>query len=157
MSADLVFFPTTVIFLIKVAISWFGKISKTKGPRGQFMCLTKLLFLLPIGGKLDPKEFPILPGSPQPTQESVSSGRWGANKTNGNNPISNSRIIVFMLGGMCYSECRVGYEITKEKSNKWEVILGSSQILTPEDFLDEVKKLSEPLADEPIVIGKSNF
>ena len=59
-----------------------------------------------------------------------------------------------MLGGMCYSECRVGYEITKEKSNKWEVILGSSQILTPEDFLDEVKKLSEPLADEPVVIGK---
>ena len=131
--------------------------NKTTTPSGLFMHQTIILFLLPIGGKLDPKEFPILPGSPQPTQESVSSGRWGANKTNGTNPISNSRIIVFMLGGMCYSECRVGYEITKEKNNKWEVILGSSQILTPVDFLDEVKKLSEPLAEEPYVIGESKF
>jgi len=51
------------------------------------------------------------------------------------------RLIVFIMGGATYSEFRVGYEISNEKKN-WEVIVGGSQILTPEGFLKNIKELS---------------
>lgn len=43
---------------------------------------------------------------------------------------------------MTFSEFRVGYEITNDRKN-WEVIVGGSQILTPEGFLNKIKALSE--------------
>ena len=51
------------------------------------------------------------------------------------------------MGGICYSECRVAYEVTKEKRT-FEVIVGSSQIFTPEKFLNEVKTLTDPIPEE---------
>ena len=49
--------------------------------------------------------------------------------------------MVYIMGGATFSEFRVGYEVTNDKKN-WEVIVGGSQILTPEGFLQEVKSLS---------------
>ena len=55
-------------------------------------------------------------------------------------------MIVFVLGGVTYSELRCAYEVTNERKN-WEVIVGGSQILTPEGFLKEVKGLSNSAED----------
>ena len=54
--------------------------------------------------------------------------------------------MVFIMGGATFSEFRVGYEVSTDRKN-WEVIVGGSQILTPEGFLQEVKNLSTPGVD----------
>ena len=46
---------------------------------------------------------------------------------------------MFVLGGLCYSEMRTAYEVTKE-NKKWEVIIGSDQIITPRTFLNNLSE-----------------
>ena len=68
-------------------------------------------------------------------------------------------MIVFILGGATYSEARVGYEVSNDKSPSWEVIVGKrsmvvnisinlsipsggdTPVLTPEGFLQNVGNL----------------
>lgn len=50
------------------------------------------------------------------------------------------RLIVFMIGGMCYSEMRVAYELSQETGT--EVIVGSSHVLTPKGYTDAITGLS---------------
>ena len=78
------------------------------------------------------------------TSTSASNRKYGFTKTT-------KRLIVFVMGGITYSECRVAYEISKEEQN-WEVIIGSSDIFTPESFLEQVKMLNKPIPDEEVVI-----
>ena len=64
-------------------------------------------------------------------------------------------MIVFILGGATYSEARVGYEVSSDKSPYWEVIVGKKDesleklkasftlggdtpTLTPEGFLHNI-------------------
>ena len=67
-------------------------------------------------------------------------------------------MIIFILGGATFSEVRSGYEVSKDKSSAWEIIVGrfydnnrceisfeilggDTQILTPEGFLQNVGNL----------------
>jgi len=107
-----------------------------------------------IDDKLDNSHFPFLGGSQRhgstAFQSAPSSGRYGGwhskDKVNVSNQKNVPRLIVFVMGGACFSEFRAGYEVTNERKN-WEVIVGGSQILTPEGFLKEVKGLSNSAED----------
>lgn len=79
-----------------------------------------------IDDKLDHKHFPFLAGRPQqvgrvpPT--SMRYGQWHREK-NATNIRNVPRIIVYVMGGITYSEMRVAYEVTKDRGN-WEVYVG---------------------------------
>jgi len=49
------------------------------------------------------------------------------------------RVIIFVIGGMTHSEMRGAYELTAQFSR--EVLIGSTHVLTPSMFLDNLKKL----------------
>ena len=53
-------------------------------------------------------------------------------------------MIVFIIGGICHSEMRSAYEVTVQ-SKKWEVIIGSDQIITPKGFLNVLSEC-DPVA-----------
>jgi len=100
-----------------------------------------------IDERIDNSHFPFLGGQRQGSSgfSAPSSGRyggWHSRETQANVQKNVPRVLVYIMGGMTFSEFRVGYEITNDRKN-WEVIVGGSQILTPEGFLNKIKALSE--------------
>lgn len=49
--------------------------------------------------------------------------------------------VSFSMSGICLSEVRCAYEVTNAMKN-WEVIIGSSHIITPKTFLADLASLS---------------
>jgi len=97
-----------------------------------------------IDDKLDHKHFPFLAGRAQSSgYHAPTSARYGHwHKDKGQQTVKNvPRLIVFIVGGMCFSEIRCAYEVTNAVKN-WEVIIGSSHILTPEGFLSDLATLN---------------
>uniref|UniRef100_A0A674C306 Syntaxin binding protein 3 n=1 Tax=Salmo trutta TaxID=8032 RepID=A0A674C306_SALTR len=56
---------------------------------------------------------------------------------------SGSRLIIFVIGGISYSEMRSAYQVTQSVKS-CEVIIGSSHIVTPMELLDDIQALSKP-------------
>ncbi|GLH08227.1 Protein ROP [Gryllus bimaculatus] len=97
-----------------------------------------------IEDKLDQKHFPYLAGRSAPSgYHAPTSARYGHwHKDKAQQTVKNvPRIIVFVVGGICFSEIRCAYEVTNAVKN-WEVIIGSSHVLTPEYFLSSLSNLS---------------
>lgn len=121
-----------------------------------------------IDDKLDQRHYPYLAGRAQssgyhaPTRyrlsltlflwrkffkltydQFVNSARYGHwHKDKGQQTVKNvPRLLVFIVGGVSFSEIRCAYEVTNSAKN-WEVIIGSSHILTPEGFLSDLATLS---------------
>lgn len=76
-----------------------------------------------------------------PHNSSARYGHWHKDKAQ--TAIKNvPRVIVFVVGGASFSEMRCAYEVTAQTKN-WEIIVGSSHILTPEIFLSDLGSLSK--------------
>ncbi|KAK7604154.1 hypothetical protein V9T40_004427 [Parthenolecanium corni] len=98
-----------------------------------------------IDDKLDSKHFPFLAGRAAPSgyhaPTSARYGHWHKDKGQQSLIKNVPRLIVFIIGGVSFSEMRCAYEVTNAVKT-WEVIIGSSHILTPEDFLTNLANLS---------------
>jgi len=79
-----------------------------------------------IDNKLDQTKFPFL----KPPIKKSHYGQIGRK----------SRVVVFVVGGLSYSEARVAYEVSRERP-QWDVVVGGNQVLSPSSFLEEVSKL----------------
>ncbi|XP_033242198.1 protein ROP isoform X2 [Drosophila miranda] len=98
-----------------------------------------------IEDKLDQRHFPFLEGRAQNTNyhapTSARYGHWHKDKAQAQ--VKNvPRLIVFIVGGMSMSEMRCAYEVTNSVRN-WEVLVGSSHVLSPEIFLSDLGSLSK--------------
>ena len=95
-----------------------------------------------INNKLDRTLFPFL--DPTIKDQELKPGAL-SNRRGSNSPLIRSkqvpRIIIFFLGGLTYSECRVAYEITQEQNNQWDILIGGTHLITPKLFLDNLSAL----------------
>ncbi|CAM4691499.1 unnamed protein product [Caretta caretta] len=96
--------------------------------------------------KLDKSLWPFV-SDPVPTtssQAAVSSRfrHWHKNKP-ATEYQTGPRLIIYVLGGVSMSEMRCAYELTPATRGKWEVVIGSSHILTPKRFLDDIQTLNQ--------------
>nr|AAO83849.1 neural-specific syntaxin-binding protein 1 [Lymnaea stagnalis] len=100
-----------------------------------------------IEDKLDARHFPFLAGGansrphiPGPQRSARNYGQWHQEKGKQSYK-SGPRLIVFIIGGVTYSEMRCAYSVTQSVKN-WEVLIGATHILTPEGFLSDLRSLS---------------
>ncbi|XP_077326105.1 syntaxin-binding protein 2 [Lithobates pipiens] len=102
-----------------------------------------------IEDKLDKKQWPFVRephaqgGGTAQTVVSARFGHWHKTRSAAEYR-SGPRLLVYVVGGVSMSEMRCAYEITKATESKWEVLIGSTHILTPTIFLDGLKSLDLP-------------
>ncbi|CAF0986361.1 unnamed protein product [Rotaria sordida] len=95
-----------------------------------------------IDDKLDQRQFPSVGGQRNvaanyAAQSSREFGGWIHNRKGAVR--SGPRLIIFILGGVSYSELRCAYEVTQNNNKKWEVFIGSDHTTTPRHFLRDLE------------------
>ncbi|KAM4022770.1 syntaxin-binding protein 3 [Anomaloglossus baeobatrachus] len=97
-----------------------------------------------IENKLDSREWPYCSECPAAWNGSGAvSARQKQNTMTREDRKSVSKLIVFVIGGITYSEIRCAYEVSQ--ANKFvQVLIGSTHIITPNKMLDDVKNLTRP-------------
>ncbi|XP_074762837.1 syntaxin-binding protein 3 isoform X1 [Athene noctua] len=97
-----------------------------------------------IENKLDSKDWPYCSQCPPTWNGSGAvSARQKPKASYQDERKSSARLIIFVIGGITYSEMRTAYEVSQAYKS-CEVVIGSTHILTPKRLLDEVKSLSKP-------------
>ncbi|KFW83402.1 Syntaxin-binding protein 3, partial [Manacus vitellinus] len=97
-----------------------------------------------IENKLDSKDWPYSSRCPPTWNGSGAvSARQKPKGSSREERKSSARLIIFVIGGVTYSEMRCAYEVS-EAYKSCEVVIGSTHILTPKRLLDEVKSLTKP-------------
>ncbi|XP_058129496.1 protein ROP-like [Anopheles ziemanni] len=96
-----------------------------------------------IENTLDDSNFPFLGDRKVAGVHVPTSARFGNWRNNKSQTATKNvpRLIVFVVGGCSYSEIRCAYEVTAAKN--WEVYIGSSHILTPNNFLGDLGSLNK--------------
>ncbi|KAH8071777.1 hypothetical protein JL721_4285 [Aureococcus anophagefferens] len=101
----------------------------------------KALLAALADGSLDGDLYPALGGggAGKPAKAAPVSVRKNASRLAGakkKEAFGGSRLVVVVLGGVTYSELRSAYEVSREKRK--EVIIGGTQLLTPDTFLAQL-------------------
>jgi len=107
-----------------------------------------------FSGNLSKEDFPVLASKVGPRSPTFSSLRNGIQpkwldkpKQNQKDEISpinlrkKGRLVIFIVGGATYSEIRTVYELAAQYNR--EVILGTTAILTPDEFITQVGELKK--------------
>ncbi|KAF9438370.1 vacuolar sorting protein VPS33/slp1 [Entomortierella beljakovae] len=95
-----------------------------------------------INGTLDTSIYPYTTEAPTDTAESTKSLRktpqptWEKKKPN----VKGSRLIVFIAGGVTYSEIRSMYELCQSMGR--DIVIGSTHIITPRQFIYSLRHLA---------------
>jgi len=105
-----------------------------------------------IANKLDPALFPYAGGAPAPPATSLRAQQTPTTSLRSSKPswhkaparpgaASNKRerVIVFMAGGMSFSEVREAYDLSSSLGR--DVYIGSTHTFTPRQFIDDLKVL----------------
>uniref|UniRef100_A0A671TNH6 Syntaxin binding protein 3 n=1 Tax=Sparus aurata TaxID=8175 RepID=A0A671TNH6_SPAAU len=109
-----------------------------------------------VENKLDTKEWPHQSECPAAWNGSGAvSARQKHKASSLDDRRTGSRLIIFVLGGICFSEMRSAYEVTQAVKS-CEVIIGSSHILTPTSLLDDIKALSKRPVETFTIEERSN-
>nr|XP_060630574.1 syntaxin-binding protein 3-like [Anolis sagrei ordinatus] len=103
-----------------------------------------------IENKLDSKEWPYCSQCPAPWNGSGAvSARNKPKSSHLDERKSGSKLIVFVIGGITYSEMRCAYEVSQAYKS-CEVIIGSTHIITPKRLLDDIKALTVPKSKDTV-------
>lgn len=70
---------------------------------------------------------------------SADSGSGGGRSRGNPQVFSGGRSILFMVGGMSYSEIRVARDVMAKEQR--EIVIGSTHVYTPKEFLEDIAKL----------------
>lgn len=108
-----------------------------------------------IEDKLDNKMFPfeveresggLMASNAASARSARMYGNWHKDKSQTDSKSQATRLIIFVVGGVSFSEIRCAYEATQaskssQTNTSWEVLIGGTEILTPEKFLNKILKL----------------
>ncbi|XP_006866069.1 PREDICTED: syntaxin-binding protein 3 [Chrysochloris asiatica] len=96
-----------------------------------------------IDNRLDSKEWPYCSQCPAVWNGSGAVSARQKPRTNYLEDRKNgSKLIIFVIGGITYSEMRCAYEVSQAHKS-CEVIIGSTHIITPKNLLDDIKMLNK--------------
>ncbi|KAM7409226.1 hypothetical protein PAMA_000946 [Pampus argenteus] len=109
-----------------------------------------------VENKLDTKEWPHQSECPAAWNGSGAVSARQKHKASAQDERrTGSRLIIFVIGGISYSEMRSAYEVTHAVKS-CQVIIGSSHILTPTSLLDDIKALSNGPMETFTIEERSN-
>ncbi|KAM4739446.1 syntaxin-binding protein 3 isoform 1-T1 [Anableps anableps] len=109
-----------------------------------------------VENKLDSREWPHQSECPAAWNGSGAVSARQRNKPSSQDDRrTGSRLIIFVIGGITYSEMRCAYEVTQAVKS-CEVIVGSSHILTPTSLLEDIKALTKGPMETFTIEERSN-
>jgi len=130
--------------------------SESEYSSSRYVCLLKNIMEDVTSGNLSVEEYPsvmplpdddAMPGgsktkSVQSVRKASAGSRWAKTSTGaekGGKKFRGGRQIVFMIGGVCYSELRAAREVMT--STGTEIVVGSTRCIAPMDFIGDLSSL----------------